>query len=358
MERSRLIDTLLVLLIVLAALFLAQMLWQVLSGYADLLLLFVLGWLVSFILNPVVSQLTESNGLRFSRNGAVAIVYLALLLVIVLIVAFFMPPAIAQLTELARHMPEYVTHAPPVADWLQNQFNRFGVRVNIEDAARAALASLQGYAATIVQNALTILTSLLGFLTNLFLVLILGFYFTLDGPRLHDTILTVIPSAYHDEYRVFARSVDRTFGGFIRGQLIQAIAVGIGTALVMSILGLNFALIASLFAGLLMLIPLVGPFLSLLPPLLVALLQSPGVALWVLLALFIYQFVIVNVIMPRVLSNSLGMHPLLILGAILVSVKIAGFWGAFFGIPVVGVLWAMSLYFFERWQKNQTKPTT
>ena len=69
--------------------------------------------------------------------------------------------------------------------------------------------------------------------------------------------------------------------------------------------------------------------------------------------LFLYQFVIVNMLMPRVLSDSLGLHPLLVFAAILLSVKVAGFWGAFFGIPVVGVLWAMGMFFFDEYKKER-----
>jgi predicted PurR-regulated permease PerM len=113
-------------------------------------------------------------------------------------------------------------------------------------------------------------------------------------------------------------------------------------------------LVASLFAGLFMLIPLIGPFLALIPPLLAALLQNPDSALWIFLILFVYQFAIVNVLMPRVLSHALGLHPLLVFGAILISIRLAGFWGAFFGIPVAGVLWTMATFFFERWQNGQS----
>jgi predicted PurR-regulated permease PerM len=353
-ERTRLINLLLILLIALAALFLAQMLWQVASGYADVILLFVLGWLVSFVLNPVVHRLSQPP-LNFSRSLSVALVYLGLVLASVIGVALIAPTLIVQLTEIARRMPGYAAQMPPAVEWTQNQLDQLGVHTNVEDAVRAGAAMLQGYAATIVQNALGVLTGLLGFLANLFLVLILGFYFTHDAPLLRQILLRFVPSNFQDEFHVFSENVERTFGGFIRGQLIQAILIGSGTALVMVALQLNFALVASLFAGVFMLIPLVGPFLALLPPLLVALIQTPGVALWVLLALFIYQFAITNVVMPRVLSSAVGMHPLLVLGALLVSVKVAGFWGAFFGIPVVGVLWAMFNYFFERWRGNQSE---
>jgi predicted PurR-regulated permease PerM len=378
MDNSRPVRILLILLILLAALFLAQMLWQLLSGYADLILLFLLGWLVSFVLSPVVLQLSEHpvpiflhplldamlgaeraeslTKARLSRAAAVAIVYLVIVLLIVALVAMFLPTTIDQLSQLARRFPEYMAQAPRISAWAQDQLERVGIRLNVEDALRSALAGLQTYIANLIQNALGILTSLLTLLANLFFVLILGFYITLDGPRLRQSILSVIPDRFDDEIRFFSQSVDRTFGGFIRGQVFQALLQMIGTAVVMALFRLDFVLVASLFAGLFMLIPLVGPLLALVPPLLVAAIQSPGSALWVAIILFLFQFVIVNVLMPRVISDALGMHPLLVFAAILVSIKIAGFWGAFFGIPIVGVLWAMAVFFYEEWRKGDTRP--
>jgi hypothetical protein len=124
----------------------------------------------------------------------------------------------------------------------------------------------------------------------------------------------------------------------------------------MTVLGLNFVLVASLFVVILMLIPLFGPFLSLLPPLLVVLIQNPGLSIWLLLILFVYQFVITNVLMPRLLSQAVGLHPLLVLAAILLGIKVGGFWGAFFGIPVVGVLWAMVRFFTRNWDLEAVNP--
>lgn len=374
MEKSPLVRLLLVLLILIAALFLAQMLWQLLSGFADLILLFILGWLVSFVLNPLVVQLSQQllpNALRplfestlgktraqalmavrVSRSAAVIIVYLVVVVAIIAAMALLVPPAIMQLSQIASHLPEYMKEVPQASGWMQNAVADLGIRLNIEQAVQSALGSLQSYAAEVIKNALTILTSLLGFFANLFFVLIISFIIALDGPHIHGIIVVnLIPRQYHDEFRFFVESVDRTFGGFIRGQIIQAFLVGIGTAIAMTVLDLNFVLIASLFAGLFMLIPLIGPYLALIPPFFVCLAQSPELTVWLLLALFIYQFIIVNVLMPRVMSDAVGLHPLLVFAALLVSIKIAGFWGAFFGIPVAGVLWAMAVFFFERWQR-------
>jgi len=373
-ERSALIRVLLVLVICIAALFLAQMLWQLLSGYADLILLFILGWLVSFILNPLVEQLsrhpaprarrplsatlggtTRTQALmafRLSRSAAVVVVYLIVALLLLTAIALLVPPTVMQLTQIASHLPDYMKQVPGASGYIQDEIAKLGIRLNVEQAIQSALGSLQSYTADAIKNALNILTSLLGFFANLFFVLIISFIIALDGPNIRRVVLVnLIPKQYHDEFRFFVESVDRTFGGFIRGQIIQAFIVGIGTAIALTALDLNFVLIASLSAGLFMLIPLVGPFLALVPPFLACLAEAPDLAIGLLLALFIYQFIVVNVLMPRVMSEAVGLHPLLVFAALLVSVKIAGFWGAFFGIPVAGVLWAMAVFFFERWQR-------
>jgi predicted PurR-regulated permease PerM len=374
-DKSPLTRILVLLLIGIAALYLAQMLWQLLSGYADLILLFVLGWLISFVLNPVVAQLSRQPipralrpalaalfgdtraqailAFRLSRTAAVITVYASLLIALVLVIAILVPPIIVQLSELTRYLPEYIKQILQLSSWLQNETASWGVRLNLGQAIQSALGSLQTYAAEAIKNALTILTGLLSFFANLLVVLIISFLIALDGPRIRKLILVnVVPPQYHDEFRFFAQSVDRTFGGFIRGQLLQAFIVSIGTAVAMTFLQLNFVLIASLSAGVFMLIPLVGPVLALIPPTLACLVESPGVAVWLFLALLIYQLVLVNVLMPRVMSEAVGLHPLLVFAALLISVKVAGFWGAFFGIPVAGVLWAMAVFFFRQWQTD------
>ena len=378
MDNTRLTRVLLILLIALAGLVLAQMLLQLASGFSDLILMFLLAWLVSFMLNPIVFSLSAhpiphwlSNALKpmlgperafkfdnwhLSRGVSVMVSYLGLVLIVVVMVALFTPTAITQLSQLASRMPEYMARAPEVSVWAQTQLARLGLNLKVEDAVRNVLSGLQGYAATLIQNALGILTGAVGVLADLFLVLILGFYITLDGPHLRRSILNVVPSSYYEEIRFLGRSVDRTFGGFIRGQLLQAVLQVIGTAVVMTVLGLNFVLIGSLFAGLFMLIPLVGPFLALLPPLAVVLIQAPGLTLPLLIVLFAYQFVIVNILMPRLMSDAVGLHPILVFAAILFSVKIAGFWGAFFGIPIAGVLWAMLVFFFDEWRGRDQAP--
>jgi predicted PurR-regulated permease PerM len=135
--------------------------------------------------------------------------------------------------------------------------------------------------------------------------------------------------------------VRRAFGGFLRGQLVLSGVYGLATAAVMSLAGLDFTLVASVFAAVVMLIPFLGPVLAVLPPALIALLVHPDRVWWIVVLLAAAQLAVLNVISPRVMSHTVGMHPLLVFVAVLVGAKVAGLWGALFGVPIAGVVVAM-----------------
>ena len=120
-----------------------------------------------------------------------------------------------------------------------------------------------------------------------------------------------------------------------------------GTAVAMMITRTDYILVASFFSGLFIFIPLVGPFLALVPPLLVALLTVPDSFFLLLILLLILQAVVMNVLAPKLLSDALGLHPLIVFAALLLGVKVAGFWGAIFAVPLAGVISTMAVHLYE-----------
>lgn len=159
----------------------------------------------------------------------------------------------------------------------------------------------------------------------------------------------MVPARWQDEVEVLFESIDRNFGGFIRSQLLMAVISTLGTLVVMQLAGLGFVIVVSLFAGLIMLIPYIGAPIALFLPTLIALFQSGFItAVLVFLALLALQQLVLHIMMPRIMSETMGMHPLLVFAALFIGVRVAGFWGALFGIPVVGVLVAMLNYIYTR----------
>jgi predicted PurR-regulated permease PerM len=122
-------------------------------------------------------------------------------------------------------------------------------------------------------------------------------------------------------------------------------------------LGLADVTLASVLATILVLIPLIGGVFAIIPPLLIALIEEPSRFFLLLIGLLALQQVLFNVIMPRLMGKVVGLHPLLIFGAILVGATVAGAWGVLFGIPVAGVIASVLQFIYLR-AMRQRAPTT
>lgn len=355
MERNPWFRAVLVLLAIIGTLWLMGWTWDLIGRFGDVFLLFFLAWLLAFVLHPAADWLTRVKvpwlrGPRsLSYRAAVVVVYLGLILLLFLLGLLLIPVIVAQAVQLGASLPTYVAQLPKIGQ-LQEELNRLGVPVDLSIVYRPELLIDQARAlgGVLAQNALGIATGVANLAFNLLIILILSFYLMLDGPDISRKLLSLIPVRWQDEAAFFMSSVTRTFGAFIRGQLLQALIYGSGTALIMSFAGLSYVAIASAFSGLVMIIPFVGPFLAILPPAILAAIQAPGAFPWVFIALLVLQQVVINVIAPKFMSESLGMHPLLVFLAMLVGVKVAGFWGALFGVPVMGVLYALAVFFYRR----------
>lgn len=351
MENNPWLRALIVLLVFIAAIHLGAIVWGVAQQFADVLGLFFFAWLVAFALKPVARFFVAR--LRASWPVAVGIVYL-LLGVALFEAAFVLVPAlVSQTAQLAEALPDLVEALPDWTLWLQDQLAARRIHVNPE--ALAALTDLSRQAelitAALLERSVALVTSLVSAIVAVVLVLVLSFYIMLDGTRIKGGALALVPPAYRADALFFLDSIDRSFGGFLRGSLLQALVHGLGTAVIMAFAGLNYVVAGSVFAGLIMLIPFVGAVLAIVVPLLIALLQygqlGAGGLLAVSLALFALQQFTLNVLTPRVMSQSVGVHPLLVFLAMLVGAKVAGVTGAIFGIPVVGVLSAMVRFVFH-----------
>jgi len=180
-------------------------------------------------------------------------------------------------------------------------------------------------------------------------MLILSFYFMVDGARLADSLIAALPLRARDDSRFLVASIHRAFAGFLRGQMIQSLVGGLGTGVIMSALQVDYALLSSVFAALVLLIPFLGPVAAVTLPVTIALLTHPDAAFFLFVALVALQQIIFNVLAPRILSRQVGLHPLLVFFAVLTGARVAGVWGAVFGVPVVAVFTTM----FSFYRANQ-----
>jgi predicted PurR-regulated permease PerM len=179
---------------------------------------------------------------------------------------------------------------------------------------------------------------------TLFLVVLLAFFMVLDSHKIMVWFSRLVPRRFRDQSLLLQEGVASSFGGFIRAQTVLALlmfAVVMLVGLVARALGgMEYIFVTAVVSGLLMFIPMVGPFMALIPPIFIAFLTSENwvVALVAVVVIIAIQTVMVNVLQPKMMQESLGLHPILLFVGLLVGVQIAGLWGALFGIPILAVI--------------------
>ena len=356
------------MLIVAVAVYLLEKLFTLTALFATPLLLFGLAWLVALVLKPLVDWMTQlalpipfvthrapESGMvaptwRLSRSVAVSLVYVAIIALLVFLVLSLVPVIEPQLVGVDATLPGAVNEISMWITGIENELARLGFRGDLERIAQPEALAQQAAAlgSTLVQQSLDIASRLFTLLINLILILILSFYMTLDGARISARILRVMPDSWRADMVRFFTIVNHTFGGFLRAQLLQGSIYGLATAVVMTAFGLDYIALASVISAIMVLVPIVGSILGVIPVLLIVLVEKPDRFLWMLLFLAIIQQVLFNMIMPRLIGRSVGLHPLLVFAAILVGAAVAGGWGILFGIPIAGVVASVLQFIYGR----------
>ena len=342
-RERRWLDALLVLGTLAVSLVLVGLLANVLLFFGDILLVFFLAWLLAFVLSPAAGMLERvTPGLP--RGLAVLLTY-GLLLVALLLVA------VNAAQVFASSLSRFIDNAPALQRSLldilqanQGTLNQLGIKIDVAAQAQTFLHDLPSVAVPVSSFAL----AGLGVIGNLLIILFLSLYMVLDRDRILAFGVRLVPPQYAEEFRLFERSVSRSFGGFLRGQAIMGLLYGGLAALVGMALRLQYTPVVAAASGILQAIPFFGPFVSWAPPVIVAILTDPGAVVPALVVMAIGWMIVMNVVQPRLMAGAVGIHPLVVLGSVIVGGKLAGIAGAIFGIPVAAVVSSFFFYYLNR----------
>jgi predicted PurR-regulated permease PerM len=343
-DRSLLTVTM-VLLLVFLAFQVATAFLGALARVADVLLIFLVAWAVSYLLVPLVDLVDRRTLL--DRTGAVAVVYLAIAIVFGIVLALGIPVLASQLAALTERGPEFGDKASQVVvDW-QQSLQRAGIRVDLGALYGAIPERLGGAIGAVAGDALGVVAATGALLFDATLVLIISFFMLVDGERLWERSLNALSPALRSEAELLRQAADRSFGGFLRASLILGTVYGIAQFLILAPFGVPFAGIIALSAGLVMVIPFFGPIIAIVPVIVATVLGAPGSLLWVFLLTLLLQQITLNLIGPRLMSEVIGIHPLFVFLAILLGARLAGFWGVLLAMPVAGIGNTFARYIYE-----------
>jgi predicted PurR-regulated permease PerM len=334
------------------------------------LLPYVLGLILAYLLLPFVNWLDRHlparlHSWRIARPLAILLTYLLLFLLVAGIITFFVPLIIDQVNVLIENWPsltrtvrEWGTQgwgwynrvidsierlSPSWKDTIENSLRGVGTEV---------LAVLQeGVVATV-----RTLSSTVSFIIGLVVIPFWLFYLLHDESQVKEGLMRALPQQIRDDVRCMARLIDDVLSAYIRGQLLLCLFVGGLATLSLFIIGVPFALVLGLIAGIFEILPYVGPILGAIPALIVALLADPWSALWVAIAFFAIQQVENLVLVPRISGESVKLHPAMIMVVLVVGNELAGFWGMLIAVPVTAVIRDLFKYLYLRFLDEPLDP--
>lgn len=290
-----------------------------------------------YLLNPVVNLLTKLT--KMKRILAIAIVLLLLLGIIVWTILAVIPSLVNQLTSLAESMPSFVK---AVRNWaLDLAKNPIFNDVDIEKQIDKLNISYGGLIQQFINGLSTSLGSIVGGIASTAMLVVtvpfILFYMLKDGHRLVPNVQRFFPENRRTQIVELLAEMNKTLSNYISGQAIECIFVATGTFIGYLLIGLDYAFLFGMLAGVTNLIPYLGPYLGLLPAVAVSIFHSPVQALLCCVVVLVVQQIDGNIIYPNVIGKSLQIHPLTIILILLVAGNIAGLLGIFLGVPFYAI---------------------
>jgi predicted PurR-regulated permease PerM len=295
--------------------------------------------LFAYLIYPLVRVLSR----RMPRGAAVALIYVAVIALLVLSGAYLAPAIVAQAATFTHEYPHIVANlqdeiAHPKSSPL---LGRFPDPVREQVARNAGeIGSYVGVAASFVgSRTIGIFGRTLSFFVDALLVFGLAFFFITDLEQIQETLIRLFPRRTRETVLSFAFECSSVIGGFVRGQVLMAIGVGIVATIILASFGVQYAVLLGMFTGMASIVPIVGVIVGVVPALLVALVTVGWLKSLIVLALFIGVFELQgHVVTPIVISKSVGVTPLVVFIALLVGEEAFGILGMLLAIPIAGIV--------------------
>lgn len=317
---------------------------------------FVVGLLLAYLLDPLVE--------RFARVGmprwlAVLLVYAITVAIVAVALAIAIPPLVQQIATFTTELPDIVKLIQYQLDHLNELYDRIGLPAELRTIADSIVAaSLDAVHNLDISFLQPIIDSAASFVTSIFGYLILPawlFFLLKDRPRLQAAMDRSLPEPWRRDTWAIVGIIHEVFGKWVRGQLILGGVVGLASFIGLTLLGLTvdpifgrFAVLLAIIAALGELIPIIGPIISAVPAVLLGLTAGPVPAVAALLLYFAIQQVENNVLVPKIQSDAIDLHPSLIITALIIGGAIFGLLGAILALPVTAAFRDVFKYVFRR----------
>lgn len=325
--------------------------------FKSVLFPFILGATLAYLLNPTVTWLTNKG---MGRKSAVFLILGSFMVVFSALLALIVPILIREAAGFIDEAPLYADRVWAMAQpWIDAVREKFGYKLTaqIQDVVQENIGKTFGVGKSIAANLASGIAiggqAIIGFAALLLIVPIVAFFMMNDWPRITAWVDGLMPLHSRATIHDLLNQIDVKIAGFIRGQVTVCFILGMMYAIALTFAGLNYGFVIGLGTGILCIIPFAGTAIGFATGIIVALLQSGGDITYVALIGGIFamgQFIEGNFITPRLIGNSVGLHPLWIMFALLAGGSLLGLTGMFLAVPVAAIISVILSFLIQRYK--------
>jgi len=328
------------------------LLWRVRAILAP----FLIALFLAALLDPVVTRIARRG---VPRGRAVASIFALAILAVVLAAVLILPSAVAQVSDLASNVTLFADNVSRSterltrrADGWYEEHRATLTSLGVKDKPSAFVSQQAGpvssYVRSVLDSVREALVAMVGQVLWLIIIPLSLFYFLLDYPVLRARLTSLLPAGRRREVDRMMQDIVEIFGAYVRGLAKVCVLYGATAAILFWILRLQYALFLGIAAGVFYAVPYVGPALSMVSVIVIALTMGKGIG-YALLAVVVFLFMHVAYdygVTPRVVGGSVGLHPLVNIFALMCGVTLFGVWGMILAVPVAASLQKVLVHFF------------
>jgi len=308
---------------------------------------FLIAMIISYVLNPIVSLLSER---KMSRTVAILLIYLVFCASLTVLLVNAIPMFIDQLEQLNEHMPDLTMRAQSLVNDLNNSsFLPESIRGGIDKS----ILRLEKQASEAIASFIDNIGAMVNAVFIAFIIPFLAFYILKDFNVFERTALTYVPRAHRNHTVRLFKDIDNALGSYIRGQFLVCVIVGVLAYIGYLLIGIPYPILHASVVAITNIIPYLGPFFGAAPALVVASTISFKMMILVVVVNTVCQILESNIVSPQVVGRTLHMHPLSIIFALLVGGELAGIVGMILAVPIFAAMKVILQHIFAYYVRRK-----
>lgn len=304
----------------LITLIIVALLWLA-AELSGILIIIFISYIIMAALSPFSDFLREK---RIPKIVSVLIPYLITIAILVLLILPLVPFLASQIQLFFSNFPKYIDQVAKI----------FNLHIDVSNIGNVFESDIN----SIGKNALNVTGKIFSGVFSLLTVLVISFYLMLERGSLKDQFITLLPKKHQAKGREGLDQIEKKLGLWLRGQLILSFSIGLTAWIGLMLLGLPFALPLGLMAGMLEIVPTIGPIISAVPAIIVALTISPQLAVIVTVFYIVIQMLENNILVPKIMEKAVGLNPIIIILGVLIGSKFLGILGALLAVPFIAMV--------------------